>query len=158
MLYQNYSVDGTTELLTALAEANEIHFIDNTNPRDAPPKFCDLPPQRRAYGRALRHPIVQSADYILVIDADEYLDLPIAQDLPTLIQRLNHPDVISMPWRMLGASNQTAFTPDPVTTRFTQAADVMDMGTERPFKQIDLHGNRLCFAQDLKPGVDGPGL
>ncbi|MBR9862442.1 MAG: hypothetical protein GYB24_03275 [Rhodobacteraceae bacterium] len=22
----------------------------------------------------------------------------------------------------------------------------------------DLHGNRLCFAQDLKPGADGPGL
>ena len=28
----------------------------------------------------------------------------------------------------------------------------------REVEVADLHGNRLCFAQDLKPGVDGPGL
>ncbi len=136
VLYQNDSSDGTTQLLQALHDAGEIHFIDNTNPADAPQKFRDLPPQRRAYARALRHEIVQNSDYILVIDADEYLDLPLDQDLPTFLTRLNHPDVISMPWRMMGSSNQTEFTPPPVTTRFTMAASPLDMGTERPFKQV----------------------
>ncbi len=136
VLYQNDSVDGTKDLLQTLHDAGEIHFVDNTTPADAPPKFRDLPPQRRAYARALRHPVVQSSDYILVIDADEYLELPADTDLPTFLTRLNHPDVVSMPWRMMGSSGQTAFDPAPVTTRFTMAADINDQGTERPFKQV----------------------
>ncbi len=28
----------------------------------------------------------------------------------------------------------------------------------REIEVEDPHGNRLCFAQDLKPGADGPGL
>lgn len=136
VLYQNDSVDGTTALLQALDDAGEIHFVDNTNLADAPQKFRDLPPQRRAYGRALRHPIVQSSEYILVIDADEYLELPADTDLPAFLSRLNHPDVVSMPWRMMGSSNQTIFDPTPVTTRFEMAADIGDQGTERPFKQV----------------------
>ena len=28
----------------------------------------------------------------------------------------------------------------------------------REVEVTDPHGNRLCFAQDLKPGADGPGL
>lgn len=135
-LYQNDSVDGTADLLQALHDAGEIHYVDNSNPADAPPKFRALPPQRRAYGRALRHPVVQSSDYVLVIDADEYLDLPIDQDLPTLLTRLNHPDVISMPWRMMGSSGQTTFTPAPVTRRFTKATHRDEHGRERPFKQV----------------------
>ena len=95
VLYQNDSVDGTTQLLTALHDSGKIHFIDNTNPNDAPQKFHDLPPlQRRVNARALRHEIVQNSDYILVIDADEYLDLPLDTDLATFLTRLNHPDVI----------------------------------------------------------------
>ncbi|WP_069298458.1 glyoxalase superfamily protein [Neptunicoccus sediminis] len=40
----------------------------------------------------------------------------------------------------------------------------LSRGPEESFyhcKEVDLsdpHGNRLCFAQDLKPGADGPGL
>lgn len=136
VLYQNDSVDGTTELLQALSDAGEIHFVDNTNSNDAPPKFRALPPQRRAYGRALRHPIVQNADYVLVIDADEYLELPQDINLTCFLNRLGHPDVVSIPWRMTGSLGQTKFTPAPVTTRFQMAADAMDQGHERPFKQV----------------------
>lgn len=136
VLYQNDSVDGTTQLLQALHDAGEIHFIDNTNPADALPKFQDLPPQRRVYGWALRNRSVQNSDYILVIDADEYLELPVDGDLPTMLRRLNHPDVVSMPWRMMGSSGQTEFAPDPVTHRFDKAAAPDDLGTLRPFKQV----------------------
>ncbi len=48
VLYQNDSVDGTTQLLTALHDAGKIHFIDNTNPNDAPQKLHDLPPPNAA--------------------------------------------------------------------------------------------------------------
>lgn len=136
VLYQNDSVDGTDVLLQALHDAGHIHYSDNSNPQDAPPKFRALPPQRRAYGRALRHPVVQNADYVLVIDTDEFLELPKDQNLPNLLNRLQNPDVVSMPWRMMGNADQSTFTAAPVTERFTKAASPTDLGTERPFKQV----------------------
>jgi hypothetical protein len=136
VIYQNDSVDGTDTLLQSLHDAGEITYFDNTNPNDAPFKFRTFPPQRRAYARALRASEIQTADYIFVIDADEYLELPVDHDVPTLLERLQNPDVICFPWRMMGSSNQVGFSPEPVTSRFTTAAAPEETSKFRAFHQV----------------------
>lgn len=136
VICQNDSVDGTDRLLRALADEGFITYVDNNYGQPIKPKWADLPPQRRAYARATKLPEVQGADYVLVCDVDEYLDLPGGGTLHDLIASLDAPDVISMPWRNMGSSGQTAFDPAPVMDRFQMAAAPDAPSPVRSLRQV----------------------
>lgn len=136
VICQNDSVDGTDRLLAALADEGVITYIDNTHGQPIKPKWADLPPQRRAYARGTKLAEIQTADYVLICDVDEYLDLPGGRTLPDLIASLGAPDVISLPWRNIGSSGQTTFDPAPVTTRFGMAAAPDAPSPVRSLRQV----------------------
>lgn len=121
-VFENDSVDGTEQLLSALHDAGHLTHIPNAADAPMRDKFRTLPPQRRAYARAVKTPGIQAADYVLTLDADEVLELPLDDTLPAMLLRLEYPDVVSMPWRNMGGSGQAEFEAAPVTDRFDMAA------------------------------------
>ena len=136
IIAQNDSVDGTDQLCLALADAGYITYLDNADPAHAPADLRGLAAQRRAYGWAQTLPNVQTADYMFLCDIDEYLELPGDASFATMLDRLDHPDIISFAWRMIGSGGAIQFDPAPVTDRFTRAAEPTNVGTKRAFHQM----------------------
>ena len=74
LIVSNDSDDGTTELLDSLAEAGEIHHIyHNVGP--------DQSPQGRAAALANDSGIISDGDWVLWLDADEFLNIHVGSGL-----------------------------------------------------------------------------
>lgn len=112
LIYDNASDDGTTEVLRALDEADELLHLDW-------PHSVGARPQRRAYDHARRH---AEADWIAFFDADEFLVLHQDASIADFIARF--PDdvsAIAVNWVVFGSGGQRAWRPLPVTERFADA-------------------------------------
>jgi hypothetical protein len=71
---------------------------------------------------------VREADWLLVIDADEFLNLHAGdRTLPALLEETGHPDAISLGWRLMGSGGAARWVDAPVTGRFTRGCSL-----ERP--------------------------
>lgn len=68
LIAANDCTDHSIELLDQLAEAGWVTYFTH-NPK------VDQPPQLSAHRAARRHPVIKSADWVLVCDVDEFLVL-----------------------------------------------------------------------------------
>lgn len=96
------------------------HFGNPLGPR--------MDPQRAAYSRANKLDWVKQADWVLIVDADEFLNIHVGdRSVDALIDACGAPDAISIGWRLMGSQGQAKMTSDPfagdlVTERYTRGS------------------------------------
>ncbi len=146
LIYSNDCDDGTDRMLSLLADAGEVVHVPHVpNP--------DKSIQWQALRQAWKHPLRKEADWIMVTDVDEFVNIHIpGQQLSTLIARVGlETDAILLPWRLFGSNDHTAIQDMPVTAQFTKcisaeaqypvAASLFKtlFRTNGPFNQLGVH-------------------
>lgn len=118
LVYTNDCDDPTNEILDHLAGKGWLTRIDNPFNRAAGQK-----PQRGALNHAIKQVVVQSADWYLVIDVDEFVNIHVGDGtLKALAEAANDPSVISMSWRFFGNKGVEAYQDRWVTEQFVHCA------------------------------------
>jgi hypothetical protein len=116
LFYSNDCTDGTDLLLDALAARGIVSHLPN-------------PAQGRAYQMealkaAARHPLLGGADWVLVTDVDEFVDIHAGDGtFAALIAACGDPQAISLPFRFFANGGIVAFEDAPVTGQFTRTHD-----------------------------------
>ncbi len=116
-IFSNDCSDGTNLMLNRLNQMGVIRHFDNPiGPR--------MDPQRAAYSRANRMEFVRTADWVLIVDADEFLNIHVGDGkIDDLIENCGAPDAISVNWRLMGSSGLPHWEPGSlVTERFTRGS------------------------------------
>lgn len=115
LVFSNDCTDGTDAILDRLAAMGWLTHVRNA----AHPKG----PQWAALKAAESHPLVRGADWIMVLDVDEFVNVHIGdRSVGALIDALPHPDAITLTWRMFGNGGVIGLPDAPVTETFTRAA------------------------------------
>lgn len=138
--------DGTDHLLEALDKEGLVKHLPN--PVEALPPGTDVQPHTAgiAYAKKLRD--WQEADYIFLSDVDEFLVIRQGGGtLKTLLERLDHPDVLSLSETVFGTGDHLAFEDRPVTAQFTKSASTRPgkWRARRGFKSITRNDPRLVI-------------
>ncbi len=120
-----------------------------------------VPPQIAAYTAAAAHPLVARADWAMVLDADEFLNVHVGRGRVTdLIDAVPEATAFLVNWRIFGSSGVNAWTPGLVTARYTAAA-ARAHGVNNPYKtlftRLDAYGCKLLSHQPRFPHADALG-
>lgn len=119
IVFANDCEDGSDRLLQALDAAGVIRYLDNSEVLEGMP----ADPQNRAYRRAFELEEVRGADWVMVLDADEFLNIHVGDHtLDALFAAVGEADVISGTWVVRGNSGIIPFSDDLVTAQFQRAA------------------------------------
>ena len=166
--------DGTRQMLDLLDAAGEITHFENSDHPDG----TQADPQNRAYDRFWEMSNVKDSDWVLVADADEFLNIHVGDGtLNALFAALDdvaqgRVDVLSATWRVFGNSGIVAFEDLPVIAQFTQAAPkgihriqrytaFKTMFRPRVARKLSIHRPRLAprFQEGRQPvlWVNGSG-
>ena len=121
VLFSNDCTDGTNLLLNRLDAMGVVEHYDN-------PISGRTDPQRRAYSRANKMPTVQEASWVLIADADEFLNVHAGDGTVDALIAACPPETeaISVNWRFFGSAGQKHMAPEPVTKRFTRACNIVE--------------------------------
>ncbi|MEM9250268.1 MAG: glycosyltransferase family 2 protein [Pseudomonadota bacterium] len=116
-VYTNNCSDGTDALLMRLEELGEVRHFRNDVPKGKKP-------QPHALALAGRNRAVTTSDWILTMDADEFVSIKVGRGwVQNLVERLpDGTDAIAITWRFFGSSDQTEWNPGLVTEAYTHAA------------------------------------
>ncbi len=120
-IFSNDCTDGTNLMLNRLDQMGVVKHFDN-------PLGPRMDPQRAAYSRANKTDWVKAADWVLIVDADEFLNIHVGdRSVDALIDACGAPDAISINWRLMGSQGQAKMTTDPfggdlVTERYTRGS------------------------------------
>lgn len=96
LAFSNDCEDGSDRLLDLLAAGGALTHVAQRVPEGQRPQWAAL----RA---AARHPAVVSADWVAVLDGDEFVNLRAPLDgLPDLLAAVPGADAIVLPWRLFG--------------------------------------------------------
>ncbi|MEO0358324.1 MAG: glycosyltransferase family 2 protein [Pseudomonadota bacterium] len=116
LVYTNDCTDGTDRLLDAVAKDGWVTHIAQDVPKGKSPQWSALK-------EAWTHPAVTSADWITVLDVDEFPDVAVGgKNLVDLINDVPDADGIVMPWRLFGNAGVVGFADTPVGQQFTRCA------------------------------------
>lgn len=115
LIYSNDSDDGTDQLLSLLADAGEVVHVPH---KPEPDKSI----QWQALRQAWKHPLRKAADWIMVTDVDEFLNIHVpGRQIPDLLDKVgSDTDAILLPWRLFGNNDHVAIVDAPVTEQFTR--------------------------------------
>ncbi|RNF34187.1 polysaccharide pyruvyl transferase family protein [Paracoccus methylarcula] len=147
----NDCTDGTHEMLLRLHEMGAITYYENEVPVGAKP-------HSRALKIANLTPEVNSADFVMVLDADEFLVVkPAPHTLDVLLDVMNDrsADMMVIPWRLFGSGYNIEFEDRPVVQRFKQSMDVSNLpkvGVKTLFRQADNLRLAIHFPKPLMKG------
>ena len=116
LIYSNDCSDGTDEILQRLDALGIITWVRNREPQGGKP-------QTVALDLAVQHPRYLAADWVLHIDADEYVLVRTGKRrLTDLFAAVGDANMVSASWRNFGNSGHLAYAPDLTTERFTWCA------------------------------------
>ncbi|MGR3291984.1 MAG: glycosyltransferase family 2 protein, partial [Paracoccaceae bacterium] len=117
LVYSNDCTDGTDEILDLLAGAGIVTHT-RLNPSDKHTV------QWQALKNAASQEIYANADWVLVTDCDEFINLrPPIKNLADLVAAMPETtDAMAMPWRLFGSSGHVKMQDTFTTERFTLAA------------------------------------
>ncbi|WP_339112384.1 glycosyltransferase family 2 protein [Thioclava sp. GXIMD2076] len=116
LIYSNDCEDGTDLMLDRLAAMGGLHHECNPGP-------WKRGPQWEALLRADKHPAQARADWTLVFDVDEFVNIHIGTgQFGDLITALPEADAIALTWRFFGNDGVVEFADLPVTEQFRRAA------------------------------------
>ena len=118
IVYTNNCTDGTVRLLKGLEASgwcthrgNRVREGENAQPR--------------AYTRLSNTDLLDDSDWVMVLDADEFLNIHLGSGmLADLINEMD-PDanILALNWRVFGDSNHDAYKQDLTTRRFNLASN-----------------------------------
>lgn len=112
ILFQNDSSDGTEQTLEILQDLGLVRYFDNP----APPGRH----QMKAYRRASRMRAFQTADFAMVLDLDEFVNIRVGdKTLTSLYAALPDFDHLALNWRLFGSGQIPVISDDLVTARFS---------------------------------------
>jgi len=121
-IFSNDCTDGSDALLDRLHEMGKLHHVDNSSRKPAP--------QRRAYRRFLGMDLTGPSDWVIPIDADEFINVSVGDHtLRALTDAVPGARTLSMTWRLFGNAGVVAYEEGFLTDQFTRAAADM---TRRP--------------------------
>lgn len=116
LIASNDCEDGTDAMLDRLAALGIVTHVPNPGPWKANPQWDAL---RRASG----HPLRKAADWVMVLDVDEFVNIRAGgHRLGDLFTALPDADAVVMTWRLFGNDGIDAIEDRPVTAQFTRAA------------------------------------
>lgn len=113
----NDCTDGTDRMLERLQQMGLVRTIDNP-----PPHSISL--QTEAYERARRTPEAAMSEWVMTLDADEFLNIHMGDGTlaDLMAAHPDKPEAIIFNWRVFGDSNHPGFEDKPVCENFTLAA------------------------------------
>ncbi|WP_298494123.1 glycosyltransferase family 2 protein [uncultured Maritimibacter sp.] len=116
LIYTNDCTDGTAEILDRLQELGVLQHRDNT-------KWKGNSPQQYALNKALKEPVIQTAEWVIHIDVDEFINVRTGngrlQDFLALVPDATN---VAMTWRLFGHNGVTDLSQDLVIAQFDDAA------------------------------------
>ncbi|WP_128253596.1 glycosyltransferase family 2 protein [Falsirhodobacter deserti] len=118
LAYTNDCTDGTDEMFDALAACGLCTRLDNL-------PWKDKPPQSRALHWAEQNPLVTGADWLLVMDLDEFVCVKLGDHrIDSLLDEVTARKAtgICLTWRFFGSGGEEEFGSGPVTERLVHAA------------------------------------
>ena len=116
LVFSNDCSDGTDLMLDRLADLGLLTHVRNPGPHPQGPQWTALK-------MADRHPLRAVADWVLVSDVDEFVNIHCGDHtLPALLTALPEATAIPLTWRMFGNAGVVAIEDRPVTETFTRAA------------------------------------
>lgn len=119
LVYTNDCEDGTEAILDRLQAMGVLVHERNEVLRRGP--------QKSALKWAKDHPLTAEADWILVSDIDEFLNVKIGDgSVGALIEARPEADVIPVTWRLFSHGGRTAFEDEPIIAQFTDAEKPLD--------------------------------
>ncbi|MEQ9673931.1 MAG: glycosyltransferase family 2 protein [Roseovarius indicus] len=148
--------DGTRQMLDYLDTVGEITHIENSGQHDGEP----ADPQNRAYDRFWSDETIKASDWVLVADADEFLNIHTGDGtIDALIDAAEaragkRVDIISATWRVFGNAGIVPFRDEPVIAQFTRSAPPGMHSVQRytafktlfrphPVRKLGIHRPRL---------------
>lgn len=148
LVFSNNCQDGTDDLLDHLQSCGWLTHERNDGPYDK------RGIQFTALKSAEKHPLVKSADWILPLDVDEFVNVHTGDHtISTLINALPEADAITLTWRLFGNAGVVEYTDQPVTQVFTSAAPAVLNWPWRAAMFKTLYRNNGAYA---KLGVHRP--
>jgi hypothetical protein len=136
----NDCVDESPLLLDRLQELGLVaHVANEVGPGEEP--------QLVAYRRAEELPAVRDADWAMVLDADEFLNIHVGGGtVPDLLDAVPDATAFLLNWRIFGHSGHEEWRPGFVCERFTRAAalgDAVNLSFKTLFTKIDAYHCKL---------------
>lgn len=119
LVYTNDCEDGTDLIWKRLEQMGLASFRDNHDKR----RIGRHKPQVRAMMRAADDPVYQAADWVMFLDADEFLNIHVGEGrLPDLLAQNAEADCFMINWRLFGSSGVADFDAGSVLDQFRHAA------------------------------------
>ncbi|WP_322894280.1 MULTISPECIES: glycosyltransferase family 2 protein [unclassified Yoonia] len=119
LVFTNDCDDGTDAVLDCLAEAGIVTRMDNPYQQMGE----GFNPQKGALKYAESLDLVREAEWILVSDVDEFVNIHVGDgDLDALFAAVPEAALISMQWRLFGNSGQLQYDDVLLTERHVQCA------------------------------------
>ena len=116
VIFTNDCDDGTAAMADRLQEMGLVRHLPNPGPWEEGPQWAALK-------RAETLEEVQGADWVLVADVDEFVNIHAGEGrLADLLAAVPRADAVALTWRLFGNAGHVAHLPGPVTRRFTRAA------------------------------------
>ncbi|MEE9454601.1 MAG: glycosyltransferase family 2 protein [Paracoccaceae bacterium] len=116
LVYTNDCDDGTDLLMDRLHKMGVVTHVRNTD-------FADKGPQKTAFRRAKFHPLIEKSDWILTLDADEFINIHTGNGkLDDMFAACPDANVISFVWRLFGNSGVNEYHDSFITETFTHCA------------------------------------
>ena len=127
LVYTNDCSDCTVALLQTLETKGYLTHQEN--------RVLRRGPQKSALKDARTHPAVSQADWVLVSDIDEFLNIHIGRGtVDDLIDRLPGADAIPITWKLFGNDGLDTYTDAPIINTFFDAeAAIADGGIGKRF-------------------------
>ncbi len=154
LVCSNDCADASPALLDRLEAMGHVTHLRTVVP-------AGVPSQLAAYAAAAAHPLMAQADWAMVLDADEFLNVHAGSGRVTdLIDAVPDATAFLVNWRIFGSGGVEAWTPGLVTERYTAAAPRAH-GVNNPYKtlftRIDAYGCKLGSHQPRFPHADALG-
>lgn len=116
LVFSNDCTDGTDTMLDRLAAMGWLTHVRNDGQAPEGPQWAALK-------AADRHPLVRAADWVLVCDIDEYVNIHAGnRTLSALWAACPQATAFALTWRMFGNAGVIDYVDLPVTAQFTRAA------------------------------------
>ena len=139
LVFSNDCTDGTDLMLDRLAAMGWLTHIRNAGPHPEGPQWAALK-------AADRHPLVRGAEWLLVLDIDEFVNVHVGdRTLAALLTALPDATAIPLTWRLFGNAEVHAYADDLLIRQFTRCAPEVirkphqAWGFKTLFRNIDIY-------------------
>ncbi|MCB2124088.1 MAG: glycosyltransferase family 2 protein [Rhodobacteraceae bacterium] len=116
LVLSNDCDDGTDRMLDRLSDLGWLTHVSNDSPHGKGPQWTAL-------ALADAHPLKAAADWVLVLDIDEFVNVHAGdRTVQALLAALPEATAIPLTWRLFGNCGLRAYEDRPVTEQFLRAA------------------------------------